>query len=67
METGHIGIFVSGKTQKELVPKIVGFLEKRDAPCKAPARRREGTGAKKAALRPARGSETPGVGNPQSA
>ena len=64
METGHIGIFVSGKTQKELVPKIVGFLEKRDAPRKAPARKREGTSAKKAAPRPARENGTSGGENP---
>jgi polyhydroxyalkanoate synthase subunit PhaC len=64
MDTGHIGIFVSGKTQKELVPKIVGFLEKRDAPRKAPARKREGTGAKKVAPRPARGNGTSGGENP---
>lgn len=64
MDTGHIGIFVSGKTQKELVPKIVGFLEKRDAAGKAPARKRERTGAKKSRPRPARENGMSGGENP---
>jgi len=47
METGHIGIFVSGKAQKELVPKIAGFLAKRDAAGKAAARKGPGPGTTK--------------------
>ena len=30
LETGHIGIYVSGKCQKELAPKIAGWLKERD-------------------------------------
>lgn len=30
LETGHIGIYVSSKTQKEFVPKIVDWLKERD-------------------------------------
>lgn len=30
LETGHIGIYVSSKTQKEFVPKIVDWLKQRD-------------------------------------
>jgi len=31
LDTGHIGIYVSGKTQKEFVPKIVAWLQARDS------------------------------------
>lgn len=31
LDTGHIGIYVSSKCQKELVPKIVRWLKERDA------------------------------------
>ena len=30
LETGHIGIYVSSKTRKEFVPKIVKWLKQRD-------------------------------------
>lgn len=30
LETGHIGIYVSSKTQKEFAPRIVGWLKERD-------------------------------------
>ncbi len=30
LDTGHIGIYVSSKTQKEFAPKIIDWLEKRD-------------------------------------
>jgi polyhydroxyalkanoate synthase len=30
IETGHIGIYVSGKCQKELAPKIARWLKERD-------------------------------------
>jgi polyhydroxyalkanoate synthase subunit PhaC len=30
LETGHIGIYVSGKCQKELAPKIAGWLQARE-------------------------------------
>ncbi len=31
LETGHIGIYVSSKTQKEFVPKIISWLKRRDS------------------------------------
>jgi polyhydroxyalkanoate synthase len=31
LETGHIGIYVSSRTQKELTPRIVQWLMDRDA------------------------------------
>jgi polyhydroxyalkanoate synthase len=38
LDTGHIGIYVSGKYQKELSPKISKWLEERDAEEKKPKR-----------------------------
>jgi len=32
LDTGHIGIYVSSKTQKEFAPRIVKWLKERDAP-----------------------------------
>ncbi|MDD5207144.1 MAG: alpha/beta fold hydrolase, partial [Desulfobacterales bacterium] len=32
LDTGHIGIYVSSKTQKEFAPKIIQWLKERDAP-----------------------------------
>jgi polyhydroxyalkanoate synthase len=32
LETGHIGIYVSSKCQKEFVPKIVAWLKEREQP-----------------------------------
>jgi polyhydroxyalkanoate synthase len=34
LETGHIGIYVSSKCQKEFAPKIIRWLKERDAPIK---------------------------------
>lgn len=34
LETGHIGIYVSSKSQKEFVPKIAGWLRERDGSAK---------------------------------
>lgn len=31
LDTGHIGIYVSSKTQREFTPKIIGWLAQRDA------------------------------------
>jgi len=31
IKTGHIGIYVSSKSQKEFAPKIIGWLEKHDS------------------------------------
>lgn len=39
LDTGHIGIYVSGKVQKEFAPRIARFLAERDGPGKAPARK----------------------------
>lgn len=36
LDTGHIGIYVSGKTQKEFVPKIVKWLGEREKDSTAP-------------------------------
>jgi polyhydroxyalkanoate synthase subunit PhaC len=35
LETGHIGIYVSSKCQREFAPKIIRWLKERDAPLKA--------------------------------
>ncbi len=34
LDTGHIGIYVSSKSQEEFAPKIVRWLKERDAPVK---------------------------------
>lgn len=34
LETGHIGIYVSSKTQEEFAPKIIRWLRERDEPMK---------------------------------
>jgi len=41
LETGHIGIYVSGKCQKEFAPKIVRWLKKRDAEEEVPSAREQ--------------------------
>ena len=53
IETGHIGIYVSGKCQKELAPKIARWLKERDGVIKknfaarpAKAERKKETGLK---------------------
>ena len=46
LETGHIGIYVSSKSQKEFAPKIADWLAERDKPSKKPRRKRP-TGPKK--------------------
>jgi hypothetical protein len=51
MKTGHIGIYVSSKSQKEFVPKICSWLKERDElPTKKTRSRktRSGSGSKKA-------------------
>ena len=50
LNTGHIGIYVSSKTQKEFTPKIVSWLKDRDA---APAQK---TATKRAAKKAPRKS-----------
>jgi polyhydroxyalkanoate synthase subunit PhaC len=34
LDTGHIGIYVSSKTQREFTPKILQWLTERDTPKK---------------------------------
>jgi polyhydroxyalkanoate synthase len=46
LETGHIGIYVSSKCQREFAPKIADWLAERDKPSKKPRRKRP-TGPKK--------------------
>lgn len=43
LDTGHIGIYVSSKSQKLFVPKIAQWLQQRDRVCeRSPARVRQG-------------------------
>jgi polyhydroxyalkanoate synthase len=51
LETGHIGIYVSGKCQKELSPKIARWLKERETAQEAKAAPKK-TAAKKAAQKP---------------
>jgi len=47
LDTGHIGIYVSSKSQEEFAPKIIRWLKERDAPIKtgrAPRKHRAETG-----------------------
>ena len=64
MDTGHIGIFVSGKTQKELVPKIVEFIGKRDGSSKGPGRKKPATTARRKEVRQPQEPGVSGSGNP---
>ncbi len=48
LDTGHIGIYVSSKTQKEFVPKIVKWLKARDGDGR-PAANGKGQGRRSAA------------------
>ncbi|MFY9397751.1 MAG: class III poly(R)-hydroxyalkanoic acid synthase subunit PhaC [Desulfomonilia bacterium] len=50
LETGHIGIYVSSKTQKEFAPKIISWLRERDGR----SERRTRVGPAKAASRRSR-------------
>ena len=50
LETGHIGIYVSSKCQKEFAPRIAAWLAKRDAPQQKP-RKKKATDTKKAATK----------------
>lgn len=46
LETGHIGIYVSSRCQKEFAPRIAAWLAERDAPDQKP-RKKKSTSAKK--------------------
>ena len=50
LETGHIGIYVSSKCQKEFAPRIAAWLAQRDAPHQKP-RKKKPTDTKKAATK----------------
>jgi len=52
MDTGHIGIYVSSKCQREFAPKIAAWLEERDVPDQKP-RKKKPTAAKKATTKAA--------------
>lgn len=47
LETGHIGIYVSSKCQREFAPRIAAWLEEREVPDQNP-RKKKSTAAKKA-------------------
>lgn len=53
LETGHIGIYVSSKYQKEFAPRIMQWLKERDAaqPPKPRARKKTGSGKTAASTR----------------
>jgi polyhydroxyalkanoate synthase len=56
LDTGHIGIYVSSKTQREFTPKIVQWLTEREQP-RSQARAKK-TGARKASANPRKPSWT---------
>ncbi len=49
LDTGHIGIYVSSKYQKEFAPKIAGWLKERDQIPRKMAPRKKATADKTAA------------------
>lgn len=51
LETGHIGIYVSSKCQREFVPKIAAWLKKRDQP-ENPRKKETNTGSLRRRNRP---------------
>ncbi len=51
-ETGHIGIYVSSKIQKQFAPKIVEWLKQRDQEDVAAVQRPAAAGGKKTAAKP---------------
>ncbi len=53
LRTGHIGIYVSSKSQREFAPKIATWLAERDAQRKLPKRAAKKRAPKKAARKPA--------------
>lgn len=54
LRTGHIGIYVSGKCQREFAPKIADWLGQRDLQRKRPARVPKKTAAVRSMRTPAR-------------
>jgi len=69
MNTGHIGIYVSSKCQKEFAPKILKWLKAREPEETAePPARRSGRKTKTADTpRPAKASTRSSGGRPQPA
>jgi polyhydroxyalkanoate synthase len=49
LDTGHIGIYVSSKCQREFAPKIAAWLKERDTENKKPRKKRPAAGKKTAA------------------
>ena len=52
LDTGHIGIYVSSKCQREFAPRIAAWLEERDVPDQKPPKKKS-TAAKKATTKAA--------------
>ena len=57
LETGHIGIYVSSKCQREFAPGIAAWLAERDRPDRTPRRKKSAAG-KKAPAKTAAESKT---------
>ena len=58
LDTGHIGIYVSSKCQKEFAPRIASWLMQRDAPKRKPPKKKAAT-RKAAAKKRARKTKPP--------
>ncbi len=58
LDTGHIGIYVSSKCQKEFAPRIASWLMQRDAPKRKPPKKKA-TRRKTAAKPRARKTKSP--------
>ena len=56
LETGHIGIYVSSKCQREFAPRIAAWLAERDKPDRKP-RRKKSTAASRSKTKAAAGSK----------
>jgi polyhydroxyalkanoate synthase len=57
LETGHIGIYVSSKCQKEFAPRIAAWLAERDVPDRK-ARKKKSAAAKQPSTKTAAKPET---------
>jgi polyhydroxyalkanoate synthase len=63
LDTGHIGIYVSGKCQREFSPRIAGWLKARDEPDHPPAAKKSATKRppRKRSAKPAAASSVSGA------
>ena len=61
LDTGHIGIYVSSKCQKEFAPKIAGWLKARDPKPAAKAKKSIGDSSSKTARRRTKTAAKKGV------